>query len=844
MANKGKVEIVVEAITDGAKKSIQSLESGIGKVGSAALSVGKVAAAGFGALTTAVGAVGAAALDAYADYEQFTGGISKLFGTAGMSLDEYAASVGQSTDEAAVKFSQLESAQQTVFDNAAKAYETAGMSANKYMETATSISASLISSLGGDTQEAANQVDVAIQSMSDNVNTFGTDIESVRAAYAGFAKQNYTMLDNLSLGYGGTKSEMERLIADANEYGASVGKASDLTIDSFSDIVTAIELIQEKQGIAGTTAKEAAGTISGSLAMAQAAWENLLTGIADSDADLSDLTNKFLEAIGAVAQNVVPRVAQIGKGIIEALPAALSGLSSVLAPVLSEALAAAWNIAVGALAGLGISLPTIEGSQIIEAFSAVVEWGQQAFNKLQEIVSFIAGSFVGAWNTLSETVSGAVTGLVEAVSPFADYFTLNMLPVLVSLGSTAVSVFAMIQSAVEPVATFLSTLANVVSSVLYNAFVLLTPIVAQAISLFNQIVAVLTPIISQIIGAVMPALTSIATALGNLANAVLPLIASALQVVMDLIQMALPVLSTIASVVTSAITVIITLVSQIIATVVNLVAMIVSYWAMLAGIISTIVTTVTSVVTTILTVVGGFISTIVATIAGFVNTVITFFSSMVNSVISFITGLFTSLANTFSMIVSTLANAAQQVYSTVTGAFASLVSSVAGSLSNVVSTVSTIPSRIIGIFAGAGSWLLDAGAQIINGLTRGIQNAIGGAISAVTNAVGSVISSAKSLLGIASPSKVFDREIGRMIPRGAARGVKHDGYIFEDAVDDVFSYSPSLAYSDATIGAGQVAAAQSAGTIYQTLNFNQPVQSPAEMARAVRMQNMYGLAAA
>lgn len=818
MAKKGKVEIVVSAVTDAAEKSINKLKSGIDSVGGVASKVGTVAAAGFAALTATVGAVGKAALDAYADYEQLVGGMDKLFGDASSKVQEYAAN----------------------------AYKTAGVSANQYMTQVTGFSASLISSLGGDTNAAADLANTAMVSMADNVNTFGTNMEDVQNTFRGFAKSNYTMLDNLSLGYGGTQSEMQRLIKDSAALTAEqeeLGLTVDASSMSFDNIVKAIAVMQKHMGIAGTTSKEAANTISGSMAMAQAAWENLLTGIADSDADLTGLTNQFLEALGLVAKNVAPRVAQIGQGIINALPAALAGIGDVLAPILSEALATAWNIAVNALAGLGISLPSIDSSQILGAFSSMIEWGSKAFEKLKEVASFLAGEFMSAWDTLGAAVGNAVTAAVEAISPFSEYFTLNMLPVIVSFAAEFVSVFTGILNSIQPVGDLVSNLANTISSILYNAFALLMPIVSQVGSLLAQLNSVLAPIATQIISFLAPAVNSIITAFGNLANAVLPVVSSALQIVISVIQVAIPVISTIANVVTSVIGVVVTLIAQVITTVVNAVALITSAIGVAMSVVSGIIATVSGVLTIIFTAVGGFVSSIVATITGLINTIITTFSSMVNSVIGFVTGLFSTIASIFSMIVSTVSGAAMQVYSSVTSAFSSLVSSVAGAVGSVLSTVSGIPGQIMGVFAGAGSWLVSAGAQIINGLTKGIQSAIGGVISAVTGAVGSVISRAKNALGIHSPSRVFDREIGRMIPAGAAQGVRKAAGEYYSAVDDVFAYSPTLE-SDMSIGANQVAAAQSQTSVSQTLNFYQEVQTPAQLARVARMQSMYGLAGA
>ena len=289
-----------------------SIKGGLGtaaKAGVAALGAALASAA------TGTVALGKAALESYAQYEQLVGGVDKLFQDASPKLQEYAAN----------------------------AYQTAGMSANQYMEQATSFSASLINSLGGDTQKAADMADVAMRAMSDNVNTFGSSMEDVQNAFQGFSKQNFTMLDNLKLGYGGTKEEMQRLISDANEYAASIGEASDLSIDSFSDIVQAIELIQEKQHIAGTTAREAATTIEGSVNMAKAAWQNWVTELGKDNADMGKLTTQLVDSVTTAASNIVPRIAVIAgaamAALSEQLPSAVEQLGASLseyAPTLGE----------------------------------------------------------------------------------------------------------------------------------------------------------------------------------------------------------------------------------------------------------------------------------------------------------------------------------------------------------------------------------------------------------------------------------------------------------------------------------------------------------------------------
>lgn len=336
---------------DQASKEIPSIASNItGGLGKAVAGVAKIGAAATAAAAGAAVAIGTAAVNSYAEQEQMWGGVQKLYGAAGMSLEEYAQSVGQSVDEAKGKYEELRQAEGLVAQNAQQAFRTAGMSSNEYMENATQFSAALINSLGGDTVEAAKQTEVAMRAISDNVNTFGSDMDSVSDAFKGFSKQNYTMLDNLKLGYGGTKEEMERLIADANEWGAANGKASDLSIDSFSDVVTAIEQIQEKQGIAGTTAREAATTIEGSINMTKGAWANLLTELGKEDGDIPARMEELVDSavtvlIGATDENgeklstgILGRVSTIISNLSQAIPTMMPTIQAALSQAIPQVL--------------------------------------------------------------------------------------------------------------------------------------------------------------------------------------------------------------------------------------------------------------------------------------------------------------------------------------------------------------------------------------------------------------------------------------------------------------------------------------------------------------------------
>lgn len=468
-------------------------KSALSSIGGAAATAGKLAVAGFTAVTGAVSAIGGAALSAYADYEQLAGGVDTLFGSSASTLKGYA-------DEA---------------------YRTAGMSANQYMTQATSFAASLVQSVGGDTAKAAEYANMAMIDMSDNVNKMGSDMQSVQDAYQGFAKQNFTMLDNLKLGYGGTKEEMQRLIADANKLRAEQGKTADLTIESYADIVEAIHTVQEEMGITGTTAKEASTTISGSIGMAKAAWTNFLTGLGRDDVDFSQLTTQLLESIGAVAQNVAPRVAIIGRSIVQAFPAVLSGLGSVLAPVVSEALATAWNIAVQALAGIGIKLPEVDASQFMAAFQ-----------QLATFVGTAVDGIKGAISTLASAFAPAVAAIQAAMAPVVSQVSSALLPALsalgAALGNLATAVLPVISAAIQVIAPVIaSIIGHVVSlgSAIANA---VTPVIIAMATTIQATLPVIQGLfqtfgdyIRGIIDAVFPHIEAIVTTAMNVISSVI-----------------------------------------------------------------------------------------------------------------------------------------------------------------------------------------------------------------------------------------------------------------------------------------------------------------------------------
>ena len=466
---------------------------------------GKLKAA-FGKVVAGIGAaavgkqildLGKSAFQAYSDFEQLSGGVAKLYGDAGMDVQQYAAAQGKSVSEVTATWQRNNAAQATVMNNAAQAFKTCGMSANDYMQQATSFSAALINSLGGDTQKAAAMTDVAMRAMSDNINTFGSSAEDVSNAFNGFAKQNYTMLDNLKLGYGGTKEEMQRLINDANEWGKANGEASNLSIDSFADVVQAVQQIQEKQQIAGTTAREAATTIEGSMNSAKAAWTNLLTELGKSDGNVKAAVQQLFAAGVQVLKNALPRVGQIVSGALSAV--GLDGASQ-LASNITGHFDSIYNRAKQVFNGVSNLVSAVANSagmsQLTGAFGTL--WGaiQQLAGTAQGVLSPIvddiktlaekSGLINGTGiQGLATTISGSLSGAANVVKTVAD--------ALKAIADWATQHAAVVQSALVGVGVGLavfkigSTIAAVVSGL--QGFSLAAQAAAVAQGILNAVMA-------------------------------------------------------------------------------------------------------------------------------------------------------------------------------------------------------------------------------------------------------------------------------------------------------------------------------------------------------------------
>ena len=391
----------------------------VGTLGKAGATVAKAVGVGVAAVGAGVAAIGVASTQAYASYEQNVGGIQKIFGNMGKSLDEYAALTGQTVEQCGGKWQQLEIAQTKALANADAAYKTCGQSANAYMEQVTGFSAALVSSLGGDTVKAVDYANMAMVDMSDNANTFGTATEDLQNAYQGFAKQNYTMLDNLKLGYGGTKEEMQRLVKDAHAVNSAVDESS----LSFDNIVLAIHTMQEQMNIAGTTSREAATTIEGSVNMMKAAWENWLTELGKDDADMGKLTGELVESVETAASNVIPRVATIVGTALSQLPSLVTSVGPVLGQAFVDIFTQALDSAAEAVPGpMGDILSAVSDGvdEIGERFKGLGEIWAVGDNPLESLhLAMVYGLTLleGDLSTLQENITSSLPGIAEG---FAD----------------------------------------------------------------------------------------------------------------------------------------------------------------------------------------------------------------------------------------------------------------------------------------------------------------------------------------------------------------------------------------------------------------------------------------
>ena len=497
----GSVKNMNESMKD-ATNSASKMSSVMKGIGSSAIKVGKGLAVAGAAAATAVTALVSKSVGAFADYEQLTGGVETLFGAGGRSVEEYAQSVGKSVSDIQGKYDSLMSAQNVVLENANKAYMTAGMSANEYMDTVTGFSASLISSLGGDTNKAADYANSALVDMSDNANKMGTDMESIKNAYQGFAKQNYTMLDNLKLGYGGTQEEMKRLLSDAEKL---TGQRYD--ISSFADITQAIHAIQTQMDITGTTAKEASTTISGSWGSLKAAFQNVLVGLTTG----GDMFDQSLDAL-------INTAVTFGQNIIPAIKGALSGVGYLiegLAPVIGETIPPLINDLAPTLANSAVSLISslVNGltqnatqfseclsNMIIVAVAGISTVVPQLLDAASKIVSNL---MQGLTNSMPQIVNGAVTLIEGLVNGLVNNIPLLIMGAVQLVASLANGLIAnlprIIDAGVNLITGIVSASYSMMPQIIQNGMQLVVNLAVGLVRAIPQLIAALPRITGAIV---------------------------------------------------------------------------------------------------------------------------------------------------------------------------------------------------------------------------------------------------------------------------------------------------------------------------------------------------------
>ena len=623
-------------VDDQASSRIGGIASGItGKLGSAAAAVGKVmagvgAAAGAGAV-----AIGKAAVESYASYEQLAGGVDKLYQGASDKVKQYAQN----------------------------AYRTAGMSANQYMEQATSFSASLINSLGGDTEKAAEQTDKAMRLMSDNVNTFGSNMGDVQNAIQGLSRENYTMLDNLKLGYAGTKEGMQQLIDDANEYAKQQGINADLTMGNFSDMIDAIDLIQQKQHIWGTTAKEAMTTIEGSVNATKAAWENFLTAIGAGDQDMigqsvrgmiDGIFGTFNDEVGkregGIIANVLPIVQNVGNALVGEMPGLAEGI--------------VWNLL----------------EAINDAFGTDID------------VEGLMTSLENAFSTASERVGTLLEGLGGAFEAFTSTIDMNdVTAALEMLGSIGEQVWGFIESNILPNLPMLGEVIGNIANFLLDVGTTLLTVMTN-----------LGPIVPMIAGAV--------AALAGL-SAIAPIIASISEAITFFTTVLVPALGMIQSV------------PGLIAVVTTVLGGPITIIAAIAGAIIAFVATNEEARNAVIAAVQAVIDFFMGLpefFAGVWESIKAGVAAWVAANMQKWEELKANTSQAFENIKQSVIGAFENAKQSVIEAAANIYEGVSNKFNEVVDFVAGIPGRILGALGDLGSLLWNAGSSIISGLWDGM----------------------------------------------------------------------------------------------------------------------------
>lgn len=675
-------------VGDGAEQAdskVSSLVKG-GLAGAGKALVGFSIAAVAASTALAVGVV-----KAYADAEQSVGGIETLFGTSADAMKNYAKD----------------------------AYKDAGLSANEYMEQATSMSASLIQSVGGDTAKAAELANVALVSMSDNANKMGTDLGSIQNAFAGFAKGNYTMLDNLKLGYGGTQEEMARLLSDAEKLPSAMGQKFD--ISNYGDVVQAIQLVQEEMGIAGTTALEANETISGSVGMLRGSFDNLLVamGSANNESlaflDVQEQAANVVASFESVVSNITPVIESIGSSM------------GTLGPQ------------------LGSMMVTVVQA-ISAAIPAVLDAG----------VALVEGLVTG----VTEALPSLVTALVPGVTGLAESLA-TLAPQLISAGAAAV--VALVEGLASAAPTLIPALTEgitgMVDAVIQSAPMLLT----AGISLIQGLV-----------DGVMTTIPMVIEAIPDLIDGIISFIITGVPLLLDAgIQLFTGLIEAIPEVITQIVAVLPGMITSIIEALVTLIPMLVDAGVQL---LTSLVDNLPLIITTIVEAIPLIISSVLDAVLGAIPTIIEggieLFIALIGALPQIITTIIGAIPKIIDGVLTALTGSIPQLIMAGVQLLVALVQNMPAILGGIVRAIPQIIGGIVGAIVGAVPKIAEAGLQLIQGLWQGISNATGWLMGKIGGFVDNVMGGIKDFFGIKSPSRLMEDEVGEWLPPGIGAGVE------------------------------------------------------------------------
>lgn len=747
----GKVIIDTELDSSGAKDGIKGLSSSIASsAGGAVKSIAKIGTAAMAAGATATAALVKSSVDAYASYEQLRGGIETLFGAGGQSAKEYAKSVGKSTDEAKKDYQQLMNAQNIALKNADKAYKTAGMSANDYMETVTSFAASLKQSTKNET-EAAKSANQIVIDMSDNANKMGTDMTMIQNAYNGFAKQNYTMLDNLKLGYGGTKSEMQRLLKDAEKL-----SGQKYELGNFKDMAEAIHVVQTEMGITGTTAKEASTTIEGSVNSAKAAWTNLVSGMSQDNADMDKLINEFIESVGVAAGNILPRVETalggVGSLIEKLLPVIVDAIPDVIENLLPKLLASGTNIVLTLVQGIAAAIPSLL-KVLNQLLNIVLEKIPNLYNSLSEFfsgdgASSIMNMVLTLVNQLATALIGSLPTILDAAINYLTQVLLFITGQIPNIVSTVVSIIpALVDGLLQAIPTLIQAIPPIIDALVNGLLACIPNIIDTGVKLITALVDNLSEIINTIV-AVIPEIIT------NLVNA---------------IQDHLP---------------------DIIDAGVELIGALVDN---LPEIINTIVEAIPPLITALLNGLFDCIPDIVD--AGF-----KLITALVDALPQIIITIVKAIPKIIAGIIGALVGAIPKIIAT---GFKLLISIIKNLPQIIAKIITAIPAIIKALIDGFGDYLsdmADIGLNLIKGLWNGIKDAGAWLRDKISGFFGGVVDSIKDFFGIASPSKLMRDQIGKFIAQGIWVGFDQENPM--DQINDELKYGMKKLDTTMTLSGG------------------------------------------